>query len=72
MLVESFQNMYPDLQSIYDTPVANHNNTNIDSGSAFDIIHRYQDYYFLFFFVFINGLRRFNFLDDDDFRFDFF
>lgn len=67
MLVESFQNMYPDHQSFHDTIISNQNNTIIDDASVFDSIH---DYFFVFFFVCIDGFRRF-FLDNDDFVFDF-
>lgn len=63
MLVESFQNMYPDFQSFRDTIISNHNNTNIDV-TGFDVIH---DYFYVFFFVLVNGLQRFFFLDDNDF-----
>ena len=60
--------MYPDFQSAYDITGSNHNHTNIDDVSIFDPIH---DYLFVFFFVFLNGFRRFNFLEDNDFVFDF-
>jgi hypothetical protein len=68
MLIESFQNMYPSSQSFHDTIISIHNHTSIDDASVLDTIH---DYFFVFFFVFLNGFRRFNFLEDNDFVFDF-